>query len=321
MCQASTAPPATIAPMTAASAAWVVGSTLTIVRIGRPPPARLDAERADCSPRVHRRRPAGRFGYLRLRTMREAFHDQLDAIFTDLAEICGQVEVAVHRATEALLTGDAAIAEQVISADEAIDDNRERVEDNAFALLSLQQPVAGDLRMIVSALRMVSELERMGDLSVHVAKIARLRVPNVAVPDEIRPTMERMAEVAEDMVRRVTRSSPTATSRPRSSSAATTRSWTSSAAAASPSCSRRLGARRRGGRRHRPARALLRADRRPRGLGRQPRRLRRHRRAAEPRLTARQRPWFATAAAAAAAASGSRYCPPATVGRKSSSSS
>jgi phosphate transport system protein len=135
--------------------------------------------------------------------MREAFHDQLDAIFTDLAVICGQVEVAVRRATEALLTGDAAVAEQVISADDAIDANRERIEDNAFALLSLQQPVAGDLRMIVSALRMVSELERMGDLSVHVAKIARLRVPNVAVPDEIRPTLERMAEVAEDMVRRV----------------------------------------------------------------------------------------------------------------------
>ena len=88
--------------------------------------------------------------------MREAFHDQLDAIFTDLAEMCGQVEVAVHQATAALLTGDAATAEQVISADEAVDANRERIEDNAFALLSLQQPVAGDLRMIVSALRMVS---------------------------------------------------------------------------------------------------------------------------------------------------------------------
>ena len=118
--------------------------------------------------------------------MREAFHDQLDAIFADLAEMCRQVEAAVDRATEALLTGDAAIAEQVISADEAIDATRERVEDTAFALLSLQQPVAGDLRMIVAALRMVSELERMGDLSVHVAKIARLRVPDVAVPDEIR---------------------------------------------------------------------------------------------------------------------------------------
>ncbi|WP_310530067.1 phosphate signaling complex protein PhoU [Nocardioides sp.] len=135
--------------------------------------------------------------------MREVFHDQLDAIFIDLATMCGQVETAVNRATAALLTGDAAIAEEVISADQAIDANRERVEDNAFALLSLQQPVAGDLRVVVSALRMVSELERMGDLSVHVAKIARLRVPNIAVPDSIRDTMVKMAEVAEDMVRRV----------------------------------------------------------------------------------------------------------------------
>lgn len=135
--------------------------------------------------------------------MREAFHDQLDAIFVDLATMCGQVETAVNRATAALLTGDAAIAEEVISADQAIDANRERVEDNAFALLSLQQPVAGDLRVVVSALRMVSELERMGDLSVHVAKIARLRVPHVAVPDSSSETMVKMAEVAEDMVRRV----------------------------------------------------------------------------------------------------------------------
>jgi phosphate transport system protein len=50
---------------------------------------------------------------------------------------------------------------------------------------------------------MVSDLERMGDLSVHVAKIARLRVPAIAVPDQVRPTVARMAEVAEDMVARV----------------------------------------------------------------------------------------------------------------------
>jgi phosphate transport system protein len=135
--------------------------------------------------------------------MREAFHDQLDGIFEDLSEICGQVEVAVREATKALMTGDIHVADQVISNDKAIDAARERVDDTAFALLSLQQPVAGDLRIIVSALRMVSELERMGDLSVHVAKIARLRVPAVAVPEQLRPTMERMAETAEDMVRRV----------------------------------------------------------------------------------------------------------------------
>jgi phosphate transport system protein len=135
--------------------------------------------------------------------MREAFHEQLDSVFDDLASICSRVEDAVGLATRALLTGDSEIAEQVISNDSEIDRARERLEDTAFSLLSLQQPVAGDLRIVVSALRMVSELERMGDLSVHVAKIARLRVPNLAVPAEVQPTMERMAEVAEDMVSRV----------------------------------------------------------------------------------------------------------------------
>ena len=115
--------------------------------------------------------------------MREAFHDQLDSVFIDLAGICRNVETQVALASTALLEGDAQVAERVISSDAEIDAARERVEDSCFTLLSLQQPVAGDLRVVVSALRMVSELERMGDLSVHVAKIARLRVPGLAVPD------------------------------------------------------------------------------------------------------------------------------------------
>lgn len=136
--------------------------------------------------------------------MREVFDEQLESVFAELARISTRVQAAVQRATEALMTGDASIAEQVISDDVEIDRARERVEDKAFELLSLQAPVAGDLRTVVAALRMVGELERMGDLSVHVAKIARLRVPDVAVPAQVRPTMTRMAEVAEDMVARVT---------------------------------------------------------------------------------------------------------------------
>ena len=120
--------------------------------------------------------------------MREAYHDQLDSIFDDLAGICRRVQTAVSLATDALMTGDAATAERVISGDLEIDTAREQVEEKAFELLTLQQPVATDLRTIVAALRMVSELERMGDLSVHVAKIARLRVPHIAVPAEVRPT-------------------------------------------------------------------------------------------------------------------------------------
>ena len=135
--------------------------------------------------------------------MRDVFHDQLTGIFDDLAAIAAQVETAIGQATIALMTGDAEVAERVISGDADIDRAREKVEESAFSLLSLQQPVARDLRTVVAALRMVSELERMGDLSVHVAKIARLRVPEIAIPDEARPTVTRMAEVAADMVERV----------------------------------------------------------------------------------------------------------------------
>jgi len=132
--------------------------------------------------------------------MRAAFHDQLDGIFADLADICAKVETAVSLATESLLTADVETAERVISGDAEIDHARERVEDTAFEVMSLQAPVAGDLRVLVAALRMAYELERMGDLSVHVAKIARLRVPNIAVPEPVRPLIGRMAEVAKQMV-------------------------------------------------------------------------------------------------------------------------
>jgi phosphate transport system protein len=132
--------------------------------------------------------------------MRNAYVDKLDTIVEDLVAMTHEVQEAVARATRALLTADAEVAERVISDDADIDAARERVELQAFDLLALQQPVAGDLRMLIAALRMVADLERMGDLSVHVAKVARLRVPLVAVPAEMVPTIERMAVVAEKMV-------------------------------------------------------------------------------------------------------------------------
>jgi phosphate transport system protein len=135
--------------------------------------------------------------------MRDAYTDQLDSIRDDLLTMTRLVGEAVTKATQALLDGNATLAEQVISADDAIDELRARIEDHSFDLLALQNPVAGDLRMLVASLRMVGELERMGDLSVHIAKIARLRVPEVAVPAEVVPTIARMAAVAEVMVAKV----------------------------------------------------------------------------------------------------------------------
>ena len=135
--------------------------------------------------------------------MRDAYADQLDSIRDDLLTMTRLVGTAVTHATSALLDGDAAVAEQVISDDAAIDAIRVTIENRSFELLSLQNPVAGDLRMLVASLRMVSEFERMGDLAVHVAKIARLRVPDLAVPDEVVPTIARMAAVAEVMIAKV----------------------------------------------------------------------------------------------------------------------
>ncbi len=132
--------------------------------------------------------------------MRSAYHDQLDLVVDELVAMTHQVQQSVARATHALLTADAAVAEQVVAADAEIDAIRDKIEDQVFELLALQQPVAGDLRMLVAASRMVADLERMGDLSVHVAKVARLRAPEAAVPAEMVPTMTRMAEVAVDMV-------------------------------------------------------------------------------------------------------------------------
>ena len=135
--------------------------------------------------------------------MRDAYADQLDSIRDDLVVMAQLVRAAVGRATTALLEGDAKLAEEVISADDQIDALREKLDEHSFELLSLQNPVAGDLRMLVASLRMVSEFERMGDLAVHVAKIARLRVPDVAVPTEMVPMIARMAAVAEVMVGKV----------------------------------------------------------------------------------------------------------------------
>lgn len=128
------------------------------------------------------------------------FQSQIDSVLTDLAGVCREVETLVRDATEALLTARSDIAERVIDADDGIDAARQNVEDAALEILSLQAPVATNLRIIVAALAIVTDLDRMGDLAVHVAKIARLRTPVVAVPDVVRPIIEQMAEVAEKMV-------------------------------------------------------------------------------------------------------------------------
>lgn len=132
--------------------------------------------------------------------MRQLYQDQLDSVIADLVAMTEDVKVATQHANQALFSADVALAEQVIAEDVGIDERRISIEDRSFELLARQQPVAGDLRMLVAALRMVADLERMGDLAVHIAKVTRLRYPEHVLPDTAEPIMKEMADIAEQMV-------------------------------------------------------------------------------------------------------------------------
>ncbi|MGZ4575648.1 MAG: phosphate signaling complex protein PhoU [Mycobacteriaceae bacterium] len=118
--------------------------------------------------------------------MRVAYTEQLSDLAGELAAMCGLAELAMQRATQSLLEADFPLAEQVISDDDHIDELAIACEDKAFALLALQAPVAGDLRTVVSAIHIVADIDRMGELALHVAKIARRRHPERVLPDEVR---------------------------------------------------------------------------------------------------------------------------------------
>ena len=132
--------------------------------------------------------------------MRDTYHDELDAISASLVEMTNLVGSAMSRATTALLDADLTLAEAVIANDESVDALYRETEARAFDLLARQQPVASDLRVLVTSLRMVADLERMGDNAVHVAKIARRRYPGSAVPPALRSTVLKMGHAAEEIV-------------------------------------------------------------------------------------------------------------------------
>jgi phosphate transport system protein len=132
--------------------------------------------------------------------MRDAYHDELDAISASLVEMTNLVGSAMSRATTALLDADLKLAETVIANDETVDALYRETEARAFDLLARQQPVASDLRVLVTSLRMVADLERMGDNAVHVAKIARRRYPGSAVPPSLRSNVLKMGHAAEEIV-------------------------------------------------------------------------------------------------------------------------
>ena len=131
--------------------------------------------------------------------MRTAYHEQLTALTDQLGEMCGLAGIAMERATQALLQADLALAEQVITDHEQIASMSTRAEEAAFVLLALQAPVAGDLRAIVSSIQIVADVDRMGALALHVAKISRRRHPQHALPEEVNGCFAEMGRVAVEL--------------------------------------------------------------------------------------------------------------------------
>lgn len=135
--------------------------------------------------------------------MREAYHVELEQLADRLAEMSVQVATAMQRATKSLLEADLALAEQVIGDDSKIDDQRAECEEQAYALLALQAPVATDLRTVLAVIHAAESLERMGDLALHVAKAARRRHPENVLPEPVRPYFAEMGEAGVNLALRI----------------------------------------------------------------------------------------------------------------------
>lgn len=124
--------------------------------------------------------------------MRELFQQELHEVQDRLVEIAELVVLSITDAVEAFNKSDVTLAESVIVRDNKIDDAVVALDELAIAIMARQAPVAKDLRIVVSALRISASLERMGDMAEHLAQLARYRFPEKVVPKTIRPTFKEM---------------------------------------------------------------------------------------------------------------------------------
>ena len=137
--------------------------------------------------------------------MREVFQQELAEVQDRLVEISGLVEIAIEKATQAFNHSDVSLAEEVIASDARIDELAISLDELAIDILARQQPVARDLRIVVSALRISASLERMGDLAEHIAQLARTRFPEKVVPKDLRPTFKELGRLDVSIAQKLTR--------------------------------------------------------------------------------------------------------------------
>ena len=135
--------------------------------------------------------------------MREVFQQELREVRERLVEIAGLVADSIDNATRAFNESNVSLAETVIADDARIDVAAAELDELAINILARQQPVARDLRVVVSALRISASLERMGDMSEHIAQLARYRFPDKVVPKSLRGTFKEMGALDVEIARKL----------------------------------------------------------------------------------------------------------------------
>jgi phosphate transport system protein len=136
--------------------------------------------------------------------VREVFQLELRELQDGLIEISQLVAVSIDKATRAFNESDVSLAEECIEADKHIDELALTLDELAITILARQNPVARDLRIVVSALRISASLERMGDLATHIAQLARYRFPDKVVPKSLRPTFAEMGRLDVEIAHKLT---------------------------------------------------------------------------------------------------------------------
>jgi phosphate transport system protein len=136
--------------------------------------------------------------------MREVFQQELREVQERLVEISGLVSISIENATRAFNESNVSLAETVIADDDKIDELTVSLDELAIDILARQQPVARDLRIVVSALRISASLERMGDMAEHIAQLARYRFPEKVVPKGLRSTFKDMGALDVEIAQKLT---------------------------------------------------------------------------------------------------------------------
>lgn len=127
--------------------------------------------------------------------MRVVFQQELKEVQDRLVGIAQGAAIIIEKAGKAFLDSDVALADEALALAEANEERALDLDELVIKVLATQSPVARDLRILVSALRMSASLERMGSLAGHIAAIARYRYPGSAIPDSLRETFAEMARI------------------------------------------------------------------------------------------------------------------------------